>query len=196
MNKRRSLGIYAFRTPTSDHLNYGTKFRTLNNQGRTMEIASMMRIPETMAMSDGCSYDVEHYLDWSTKVYNRLISSRWEEDFWLDEEITFWNNPAWEKLQKHFNLLKSNYTLFREEFVPMKWTSHGVTIFDIRGYCEYLSGGYQRKGIKLRNVAMEVRPDGTTVLYGRKTWLATFLEGQQMINYYTMATKFHDVYGF
>ena len=194
MNNHRSIGVYAFRTTANDHLNYASRFRTLNNQGRTCDIVAMMRTGDTIATAGGCSYDEEHYMEWAPKIYGQKITARWEENFWLDETITVWSNSAWDKLKKHFDLLKSDYSLFREEFVPMRWTANGVTMFDLRGCCERLT--HYLLGIKVRNVAMEERNDGTIVLYGRKTWLTTFREGIAMINYYTMASKFKEVYGF
>lgn len=195
MNKMRSFGIYAFRTPTNDHLNYGTKFRTLNNQGNMSAIMSMMRISETIATAGGCSYDEEHYMEWAPKIYNQRLASRWEENFWLEETVTFWNNSAWDKLRIHYNSLAKNYSLFRDLFVPIKWTTGGVSMTDIKSYMEYLTETIFPGGVAIKNLALEER-NGRSIIYAKKSWLQTFRKGRQMINYYSMAKKFHEVYGF
>lgn len=195
MNKMRSFGIYAFRTPTNDHLNYGTKFRTLNNQGNMSAIMSMMRTSETIATAGGCSYDEEHYLEWAPKIYNQRLASRWEENFWLEETVTFWNNSAWDKLRIHYNSLAKNYSLFRDMFVPIKWTTEEVSMTDIKSYMEYLTETIFPGGVAIKNLALEER-NGRSIIYAKKSWLQTFRKGQQMINYYSMAKKFHEVYGF
>ena len=195
MNKGRSLGIYAFRTPPSHHLEYGGKFQTLIGQGNIGAISSMMRVEDTIATEGGCSYDEKHYLEWSSKIYNQHISARWERNYWLDEVITFWNNSAFDKLRKHYNDLKMDYNLFREMFIPIKWTTGGVTMTDIKSYLEYLTTEKFYSGIAVRNLALEEKY-GRTILYAKKSWLQKFQEGQQMINYYTMATNFKEVYGF
>lgn len=195
MNKMRSFGIYAFRTPTNDHLNYGTKFRTLNNQGNMSAIMSMMRTSDTVATAGGCSYDEDHYMEWAPKIYNQRLASRWEENFWLEETVTFWNNSAWDKLRIHYNSLAKNYSLFRDLFVPIKWTTGGVSMTDIKSYMEYLTETIFPGGVAIKNLALEER-NGRSIIYAKKSWLQTFREGQQMINYYSMAKKFHEVYGF
>ena len=195
MNKMRSFGIYAFRTPTNDHLNYGTKFRTLNNQGNMSAIMSMMRTSDTVATAGGYSYDVEHYMEWAPKIYNQRLASRWEENFWLEETVTFWNNSAWDKLRIHYNSLAKNYSLFRDLFVPIKWTTGGVSMTDIKSYMEYLTETIFPGGIAIKNRALEER-NGRSIIYAKKSWLQTFRKGRQMINYYSMAKKFHEVYGF
>lgn len=195
MNKMRSFGIYAFRTPTNDHLNYGTKFRTLNNQGNMSAIMSMMRTSDTVATAGGCSYDEEHYMEWAPKIYNQRLASRWEENFWLEETVTFWNNSAWDKLRIHYNSLAKNYSLFRDLFVPIKWTTGGVSMTDIKSYMEYLTETIFPGGVAIKNLALEER-NGRSIIYAKKSWLQTFRKGRQMINYYSMAKKFHEVYGF
>ena len=195
MNKMRSFGIYAFRTPTNDHLNYGTKFRTLNNQGNMSAIMSMMRTSDTVATAGGCSYDEEHYMEWAPKIYNQRLASRWEENFWLEETVTFWNNSAWDKLRIHYNSLAKNYSLFRDLFVPIKWTTGGVSMTDIKSYMEYLTETIFPGGVAIKNLALEERY-GRSIIYAKKSWLQTFRKGRQMINYYSMAKKFHEVYGF
>lgn len=195
MNKMRSFGIYAFRTPTNDHLNYGTKFRTLNNQGNMSAIMSMMRTSDTVATAGGCSYDEKHYMEWAPKIYNQRLASRWEENFWLEETVTFWNNSAWDKLRIHYNSLAKNYSLFRDLFVPIKWTTGGVSMTDIKSYMEYLTETIFPGGVAIKNLALEER-NGRSIIYAKKSWLQTFRKGQQMINYYSMAKKFHEVYGF
>lgn len=195
MNKMRSFGIYAFRTPTNDHLNYGTKFRTLNNQGNMSAIMSMMRTSDTVATAGGCSYDEEHYMEWAPKIYNQRLTSRWEENFWLEETVTFWNNSAWDKLRIHYNSLAKNYSLFRDLFVPIKWTTGGVSMTDIKSYMEYLTETIFPGGVAIKNLALEERY-GRSIIYAKKSWLQTFRKGRQMINYYSMAKKFHEVYGF
>ena len=195
MNKMRSFGIYAFRTPTNDHLNYGTKFRTLNNQGNMSAIMSMMRTSDTVATAGGCSYDEEHYMEWAPKIYNQRLASRWEENFWLEETVNFWNNSAWDKLRIHYNSLAKNYSLFRDLFVPIKWTTGGVSMTDIKSYMEYLTETIFPGGVAIKNLALEERY-GRSIIYAKKSWLQTFRKGRQMINYYSMAKKFHEVYGF
>lgn len=195
MNKMRSFGIYAFRTPTNDHLNYGTKFRTLNNQGNMSAIMSMMRTSDTVATAGGCSYDEEHYMEWAPKIYNQRLASRWEENFWLEETVTFWNNSAWDKLRIHYNSLAKNYSLFRDLFVPIKWTTGGVSMTDIKSYMEYLTETIFPGGVAIKNLALEERY-GRSIIYAKKSWLQTFRKGRQIINYYSMAKKFHEVYGF
>lgn len=195
MNKHRSLGVYAFRTPTNDHLWYGTKFRTLNNQGNVAGIASMMRTTDTIATAGGSSYDVENYMKWAPQIYNRRLSARWEKDYWLEETLTFWNNSAWDKLRRHFGDLSRDYKMFRELFIPIRWTTARVTMTDIKTYMEHLTEEVLPAGIAVRNLAMEEKR-GQSIIYARRTWLQTFSEGQQMLNFYTMASKFQKVYGF
>ena len=195
MNKMRSLGVYAFRTPTNDHLWYGTKFRTLNNQGNVAGITSMMHPADTVATAGGCSYDVENYMKWAPRIYEQRIACRWEKDYWLDETLTFWNNSTWSKLKRHFDNLSRDYSLFRDLFIPIRWTTGQVTMTDIKAYCTYLTEEKFPAGIAIRNLALEERRN-MTILYARRKWLQTFHEGQQMINYYTMARKFKEIYGF
>ena len=195
MNKMKSLGIYAFRTPTNDHLCYGSKFRTLNNQGNVGGIVSMMHTSDTIATAEGCSYDVEHYMEWAPKIYNRRVVARWEKDYWLEEAVTFWNNSTWDKLRIHYNSLAKNYSLFRDLFVPIRWTTEEVSMTDIKSYMEYLTGTIFPGGVSIKNLALEEK-NGRSIVYAKKSWLQTFREGQQMINYYSLATKFHDVDGF
>ena len=195
MNKMRSLGIYAFRTPTNDHLCYGSKFRTLNNQGNVGGIVSMMRTSDTVATAGGCSYDVEHYMEWAPKIYNRRVVARWEKDYWLEEAVTFWNNVTWDKLRIHYNNLAKNYSLFRDMFIPIKWTTGGISMTDIKVCMTYLTDTVFPCGIPIKYLALEEK-NGRSIIYAKKSWLQTFREGQQMINYYTMATKFREVYGF
>jgi len=195
MNRHRSLGIYAFRTPTNDHLWFGTKFRTINNQGKRPYIADMMRMTDTIATAGECSYDVEGYMQWAPKIYNQRMACRWEKDYWLEESITFWNNSTWDKLKRHYKNISHNYNLFRELFIPIRWTTGLVTMTDIKSYCTFLTEEVFVGGIAIKNLALEEK-DYVTVLYARKSWLQTFHEGQQMINFYMMAKKFKEVYGF
>lgn len=195
MNRHRSLGIYAFRTPTNDHLGYGTKFRTLNNQGNVEEIMSMMRTSDTIATSGGGSYDVDHYLEWSPKIYNQHVAARWDKDYWLEEHVFGSASSTLNKLRRHYDSLAKDYPLFREMFVPMKWTTEWVSMTDIKSFLSYLTGTLFPGGVAVKNLAVEER-NGRVIIYAKKSWLQTFKEGQQMINYYTMAKKFHEVYKF
>lgn len=66
---------------------------------------------------------------------------------------------------------------------------------DIKSYMEYLTGTIIPGGVAIKNLALEEK-NGRSVVYAKKSWLQTFREGQQMINFYMMAKKFKEVYGF
>jgi hypothetical protein len=66
---------------------------------------------------------------------------------------------------------------------------------DIKSFLSYLTGTLFPGGVAVKNLAVEER-NGRVIIYAKKSWLQTFKEGQQMINYYTMAKKFREVYKF
>ena len=193
MNKHRSLGIYAFRTPTNDHLWYGTKFRTMHNQGRGGQIADMMRTSDTIATAGGCSYDVEHYLEWSSKIYDQKICARWEDNYWLQKSFDYINTQTVRELERHYDLLIENIERFREQFIPIRWTTATITEGDLKTALKDIIDEYCPAGIAVKNVALGMS-GSRTVLYARKTFLQGFPAGQSMLNYYTMAKKFNEVY--
>lgn len=196
MNKFRSLGVYAFRTPPSDLRDYAPVFRSLCEQGRTERISDMMRAADTMATAGGCSYDVENYLEWSSKIYAQKTSvARWDNDYWLSRTIEFANNQTMNDLKRHHELLAKNYSLFRQQFVPIRWTTVGITSTELKTTLKELIENQCPTGIAVRNLALEERRE-RTILYARRSFLSTFPAGRAMLNYYTMATNFKKVYGF
>ncbi len=194
MNKKRSNGVNDFRTPKHDHLWFSTKFRTLNNQGRTGQIASMIHTAETIATARGCSYDVEHYMEWAPKIYNHIEVNRWDSNAWMFEPITTVKS-TWTQLTRFYKIIsRRNQEIFNELFIPVFWTTKMLSRTELIKEMEWLimqHGG----GVQIQNFAVDDTME-KIIVYARKRWLKEFSAGRAKIIYNKMAINREKIYGF
>ena len=194
----KSLGLYAFRTKPSDLLEKAGEYRQYAERERYDLIERQMNTDATMvAMSGG--FDEAWYMKWAPAVYsnnNHIRKAVWSPDYWMIKECAF-PYSTYRKLMQVWDKIEHDHQEYK--YIPIRWTNGLLTESDVKGYPQIV---LQRAGriyaplyyFALRYV--ETSYSRRLVLYAKVDFLDTFKSGQDMINYYRMATNFKKVYGF
>lgn len=199
---KREKGVYSFRTPPSDYLNLAPLYRNLVERGRTDLVERTIRSDVTMVTAMESSFDEESYMEWAPKIYKHRTVARWNPDFWMMRESDFYAR----RKQDVEDMVRMYENICNEKsvkYIPVRWTNGCLSEDDVKLFPRHLLDRAERASVPLYYFALRRVTDMSSyrtrlVLYVKQDFLETFKTGQDLINYYRMASErnFKQVYGF